>query len=574
MLEDFFGIIGTTLAGSFLVEEVIAEGGYAVVYRAEHVAFRAPVALKCLKLPKSMQADQRETFVESFREEAEILFHLSASIPEVVRPLHADALTVDDGSFVPYLAMEWVEGKPLDSIIILRERDGYPPLEIEELLTMLSPIAHALARAHRFEVPGGGVVEVTHCDLKPENIVISDADEHVRAKILDFGIAKARDLLAGGYGGLNDERRPFTPNYGAPEQWAPRQLGQTGPWTDVWGMALTLTECLTGRPVLEGDMRDMMDKVLDESRRPTPGSEGAPVSAEVEAVFERAMALEPRDRYGSIEAFWGALEAAAGAPLSFAGTPSDRQIEATASPSRNRLEGFGAAGEEALLELDDDADGGDLELNAPRRSSLAPGVEHPLDHTDGEFDSGEYELEPEGDDLEFAADGPASAPEYTGKPDSPEDSGVRRQLEFEMDEFGVPDDGPDSAPRTSPAVSGGPAISLAPDRDRKKVAPEPPPPEPAAEPPPEPQKSPAELAKDLARSGARREVASLARRLMFPAIVMALAFILTFIDMFTAGETGGFLMLGPIRVRWIAGLLALGGIAWAIWNVVVGQDEG
>ena len=49
---------------------------------------------------------------------------------------------------------------------------------------MTVPIAHALARAHRFEVPGGGVVEITHCDLKPENILV---DSKTGIKLVDFG---------------------------------------------------------------------------------------------------------------------------------------------------------------------------------------------------------------------------------------------------------------------------------------------------------------------------------------------------------------------------------------------------
>jgi hypothetical protein len=117
------------------------------------------------------------------------------------------------------------------------------------------------------------------------------------------------------------------------------------------------------------------------------------------------------------------------------------------------------------------------------------------------------------------------------------------------------------------ATGGGSPISRAAgqqsNKHAKAPAPSPSPPRPAA----------GALAKDLARSGARREVRSLGRKLLWPAVVLALAFILTFVDMFTAGETGGFLMLGPIRVRWIAGLLALAGIGLAIWNVVVGQDD-
>src|ERR1700759_2147787 len=103
-VEDVFGIVGTTQGGNFHVERVVAEGGYGVVYRAQHGGFRAPVALKCLKVPEDMSQLQRNVFLESFREEAELLFRLSAAIPEVVRPLHVDVLQQQDGRFVPFLA--------------------------------------------------------------------------------------------------------------------------------------------------------------------------------------------------------------------------------------------------------------------------------------------------------------------------------------------------------------------------------------------------------------------------------------------------------------------------------------
>src|SRR3954462_7260457 len=99
--EDVFGIVGTTQAGNFKIERVVAEGGFGVVYRAQHGGVRAPVALKCLKIPEELSRMQREGFLEKFREEGELLFRLSAAIPEVVRPLNIDVLKLEDGRFVP-----------------------------------------------------------------------------------------------------------------------------------------------------------------------------------------------------------------------------------------------------------------------------------------------------------------------------------------------------------------------------------------------------------------------------------------------------------------------------------------
>src|SRR6185436_6935449 len=104
----------------------------------------------------------------------------------------------------------------------------------------------------------------------------------------------------------------FTPAYGAPEQWVPKRYGQTGPWTDVWGLAITMVEALIGRPPVDGDFPTMMGTVLDERRRPTPRSEGAVISDDAERVFTLALAVDPRDRTKDVDTFWGELELALG----------------------------------------------------------------------------------------------------------------------------------------------------------------------------------------------------------------------------------------------------------------------
>src|SRR5512142_3297198 len=101
MAEDLFGIVGTIIASAYRVESVVAEGGFGVVYRARHSGFRAPVALKCLKVPQHLAPEHQARFLEQFRAEAELMFRLSASSPHVTRPLHVDVMTTPNGAFVP-----------------------------------------------------------------------------------------------------------------------------------------------------------------------------------------------------------------------------------------------------------------------------------------------------------------------------------------------------------------------------------------------------------------------------------------------------------------------------------------
>jgi eukaryotic-like serine/threonine-protein kinase len=317
MSADVFGIVGTTQAGMFRVERVVAEGGFAVVYRAHHEGFRAPVALKCLKVPDAMREEQRAAFLEKFREEGELLFRLSALVPAVVRPLHVDVLVLEGRRIVPFLALEWLEGEGLDQIVEKRRAQGKPPIDVRKLVPFLQPAAHAFAQAHRLPGPDGPIV-VIHRDIKPENIFVAEAQGGEVVKILDFGIARTRSAAALDAGAVatSGALDAFTPGYAAPEQWMPRRFGQVGPWTDVFSLALTMVEVLTGEPPIVGELGEMAEQTVSAARRPTPRTLGAAVSDDVERAFARALAVDPRERTRSIAAFWTELEAALGLPPS------------------------------------------------------------------------------------------------------------------------------------------------------------------------------------------------------------------------------------------------------------------
>src|SRR5262249_48093932 len=128
----------------------------------------------------------------------------------------------------------------------------------------------------------------------------------------------------------------FTPGYAAPEQWQPKSYGQVGPWTDVFSLALTMVEVLAGRSPLEGDsLGAIADQTMDPTRRPTPRTLGAKVSDKVEAAFAHALAVDPRERTQSIQAFWTELETALGLPPSIRLTdarPMARSLTGASEP--------------------------------------------------------------------------------------------------------------------------------------------------------------------------------------------------------------------------------------------------
>jgi formylglycine-generating enzyme required for sulfatase activity len=143
--------------------------------------------------------------------------------------------------------------------------------------------------------------------------MLTDVGGRLTLKVVDFGIAKAPDdatTSSGPFDSLGAQLQAFTPRYGAPEQFS-RRYGNTGPWTDVYALALVLVEVVLGEPALEGD--DPVQLYIassDISRRPTLRARGIPTSDAVEQVMLRALAVDPRNRYRTVGEFWDALTAA------------------------------------------------------------------------------------------------------------------------------------------------------------------------------------------------------------------------------------------------------------------------
>ncbi|MBX3181769.1 MAG: protein kinase [Polyangiaceae bacterium] len=542
MTADVFGIVGTTVAGAYHVEETVAEGGFGVVYRAYHAGFRAPVALKCLKIPQGLGSAGQESFLEQFRAEAELLFRLSASLNTVVRPLHVDALIAPGGAFVPFMALEWLEGETLEALVRRRKEERRPPLGLKRLVRLLTPVARALERAHNFSSEEGAL-SIVHRDLKPENIFLARVAGEEIVKILDFGIGKAKSVasqVAGRASQSGQEVGSFTPAYGAPEQWLPKRFGQTGPWTDVWGLAVTLVEALVGHPVIDGDHAAMMGTTLDEHRRPTPRAEGVEVSDEVEAVFSRALAVDPRDRYADAGLFWDDLVGAIGiSEQAAAGVRRDTRAE----------DGFRVPVSERF-DLPSRAPQVREALEAPARGTPAlgaPALGTPVRGT--------------------PALGSASAPR-AALPALDEAPGVAEPLEppGEIPDLALPvrEASPSQRPRRAPAVKldldlpVGQVIStreparVEVSRDLGPATSRPASPRPEVLPP-------VSVRADRYRAPAPSGP-SLGARLRGPLWLAGVGLVISLLHGVYAAQTGELLSIGPVRVSWVAGALVLIGI--------------
>ncbi|XXY48374.1 adenylate/guanylate cyclase domain-containing protein [Sorangium sp. So ce269] len=299
--SDPFGWVGSIIDGQFAVEALAGEGAFGVVYRARHLGFDAPVAVKCLKIPTGLSPDQQDAFLAKFREEARLLHQLSRRTMGIVQALDIGAAAAPNGPWTPYIVMEWLEGETLEQDLKRRRAQNLPARSLADTLKLLAPVASALAVAHDGNV--------SHRDVKPANLFLLGD----RMKVLDFGLAKVfaeTPKFAEALVQTGRTFRAFTPQYGAPEQFSPR-FGATGPWTDVYAMALILIEVASGHPALSGsDVIQLFVSSSDEALRPSLRARGVSASVDVEAVLGRALAIQPSQRFHNLGEMWSALEAA------------------------------------------------------------------------------------------------------------------------------------------------------------------------------------------------------------------------------------------------------------------------
>ncbi|MFO0677480.1 MAG: protein kinase [Polyangiaceae bacterium] len=331
MSSDPFGLVGSVLDGQFRVERVVGEGGFSVVYRGLHVGLGEPIAIKCLKLPPSLGSALVDSFVRRFRDESRLQYRLSQGSLYIVRSIASGTTTAPATSaLVPYTVLEWLDGKSLATDFEDRRAAGYHGRPLADVVKLMDTAIDAVAFAH-----SQGVV---HRDLNPGNFFLATTREGIKLKVLDFGVAKVVNdhaLEMGPRVETIGQIRIFSPAYGSPEQFDPN-VGQVGPWSDVYSLALVAVECLTDRTVMDGDhLGEFAAKALDPNR-PTPRRLGIAVGDGVEEVFARALALSPSDRPADAGELWGRLKNAMQRDAASGDAPS-------ADPSR----AFGASGHPA-----------------------------------------------------------------------------------------------------------------------------------------------------------------------------------------------------------------------------------
>jgi response regulator RpfG family c-di-GMP phosphodiesterase/serine/threonine protein kinase len=289
-----FGLV----LGNYRVLDRLGAGGMGVVYKAEHVHMKRPVALKVL----ATDADDT-VFLQRFSSEMQALAVLHH--PNIVLAFDAGETEVpgEPGKKLRYLVMEYVPGQNLEQFVLER-----PPLPIAVACEYVRQAAHGLRHAHEH-----GLI---HRDIKPSNLLVTGlptaADPQTQSasvltrgqiKILDFGLAR---LCRRRYTEAN--ALLGTVDYMAPEQ--ARDARSVDIRADIYALGGTLYWLLTGRRPFPSDRPPLEELLARQHETPAPIRSIRPeIPLELEMIVCQMMARDPSDRYPTPLAVITALNA-------------------------------------------------------------------------------------------------------------------------------------------------------------------------------------------------------------------------------------------------------------------------
>jgi tetratricopeptide (TPR) repeat protein/predicted Ser/Thr protein kinase len=262
--------------GPYRLLDVIGRGGMGAVYRAERADGEVTQQVAVKLLPPGAGATQLERFLQ----ERQILASLTH--PNIARMLGAGH--VENGQ--PFLAMEYVEGKPIDVFCA--------GLSIRHKVSLFLKVCAAVSYLHRNLI--------VHRDLKPSNILVTSDGE---PRLLDFGIAKILDVATDS---TMTSMRMLTPDYASPEQVTGGRISTA---TDIYSLGAVLYQLLTGQPAheFEDQSPEAIARVVT-TREVTRPSQWAPeLKGDLESILLKALRKDPQERYGTVEQFAEDLDA-------------------------------------------------------------------------------------------------------------------------------------------------------------------------------------------------------------------------------------------------------------------------
>jgi eukaryotic-like serine/threonine-protein kinase len=262
--RDPLGLAGRIIS-HFEVREALGSGGMGVVYRAHDTRLGRAVALKFLLPHYNLDASAKARFLREA--------HAAAALDHPNLCAVYEIGTSDDGWL--FLAMALYEGETLRARLT---RDG--PIPVHEALEIARQIAEGLQAAH-----AAGIV---HRDLKPGNLMLLPDGT---ARILDFGLAKARDQT------LSETGARFgTVSYMSPEQVRGEKVDGRA---DLWALGVVLYEMLTGRKAFGGDEDVAIAHAILHDELELPSTHRGDISAALEGLVLRLLQKDPARRHAT-----------------------------------------------------------------------------------------------------------------------------------------------------------------------------------------------------------------------------------------------------------------------------------
>jgi serine/threonine-protein kinase len=278
-------LLGSELAGRYIMEELVGEGSMGLIYRARHTCLPRCFAVKILF--GDLIADPRMRI--RFAQEAALASRLS----------HANVVPVVDfgrsAGGLLYLVMDFIEGEGLGELIA-REA----PLDPLHAIGLSRQLAQGLAHAHR-----RGLV---HRDFKPNNVILErHEDAPAMPRILDFGLAISTRERDDAPGRLTEIGYILgTPIYIAPEQVLDHVVDHRA---DLFALGVVMYEMLAGVPPFDGRPVEIAHKnVIHPVPLIAQRSPGVTVPPELEAVVRRLLEKAPERRYATADELCGALD--------------------------------------------------------------------------------------------------------------------------------------------------------------------------------------------------------------------------------------------------------------------------
>ena len=267
----------------------LAYGGMAAVWLAR---FRGKLGFEKLVVVKTIlpQFAAEPEFQKMFVDEARIAAGIDHG--NVAR-----ILDVGEQNEVLYIVMEWIDGESLSRLKrAVEKRDAKVPAGI--LLRILADTCAGLHAAHELRDKSGNHLGVVHRDVSPQNILLSAQGT---AKLIDFGVAKARDRSSAntGTGQLKGKIR-----YMSPEQ---ALGGDVDRRADLWSLGALAYELFAGAPPFDGPNDVVTLRRLTSGERPEPLRD---VAAPIEAIISSALSFDPADRFATAGEMQSAFEGA------------------------------------------------------------------------------------------------------------------------------------------------------------------------------------------------------------------------------------------------------------------------